>query len=158
MGTRKNPAGVILQFYDAVGNPSGPARHGQFVEFFGEPQSDVLTRTGPLGPGEHAGSDDWMTLVAVADTEAGLAQILGDWNGGTRIPNTSAASHRVKVAVNLKEFTETVTNRVTIASGLIDHSAMTMDVLLIRVMGEATKMDDAHPMIEEFRKMGPFLT
>ena len=156
MGTRRNHAGLVVQFYDAAGDAVGPALHGPYVEIFGRDR-DAITG-GQMSQEERAepGSQDWMTFVAVADTKERMDALLGTWSGDTRIPNTSAASRRVQVEVHVGNTRETASGVITIANGKIDKEAMTMEVMLIKVLDPDTVMNEDHKLHEEYRRMGPF--
>jgi hypothetical protein len=155
MGTRVDNAGITVQLYDDRVQPQGDPYFGRYAHLRGRQQDEVV-RAGAARSGQERdepGSDDWLTLVAVADTPDRLAAILRDTTVPPTEPHSSHSSRRVLIEVHVGDTRKTFENRVAIASGPIVQLPPDpiIDVVHVKVLAEGTKMDDSHPLIGEFR-------
>lgn len=160
MGTKVTPNGVSIQFCRSDGSPDGEPLYSKWVVLRGRPQEEV-TGNNPLSQEEidHPGSEDWLTLIAVADSADKLEEILT----ATAVPHTTAhtsgSSRRVCVEMSMGGFRQSFDDRITIASGpIVDFKDPKMHVVHIKVLAGNTKMDDGHPLIEEFDGMAHVFT
>ena len=163
MGTRVDKSGLSVQLYDKNTKPMGKPIFGRYVEFRGLPRTKVITPKNPATSQEFAepGSDDWMTLIAVADTSEGLKKILRGYSGTESIPQTSAASHRALIEIDVDGKRDSLKDRIIIASGAImatpkPSTTPIMSVVHVKVLADGATMDDDNPLIDEFRGMVKF--
>jgi hypothetical protein len=158
MGTVLDDSGMTLQLYNTAGTPDGDPYFGRFVRIAGRKQ-DEITSTAPLTEDEkiEPGSDDWLTLVAVADTQERLDDIL---NGAKvkaleplALSQSSHSSRRVLVEMHVRERRESFETRITIASGplLSLDGQIKIKVAHVKVLAAGTKFDQNHPLFKEFR-------
>lgn len=94
---------VTIDFREQNGNPSPrPSITTEFIEIFGTDRCNVLTKGSvDLPPYSDLGSEDWLTVVAIANSDANLAtlkQYLADNNYCLEQPQTSASSYGVALA------------------------------------------------------------
>ena len=155
MGTRVDKSGIAVQLYDDLNQPSGRPLFGRFAELYGELRDDVIKSGNEpsLEESKHPGSEDWLTLVAVADTEARLRKILDDTAVTRKIPNTSHSSRRVQVEVHVESTRLSLSGRTVIASGPIvsvKPGSPRIDVVHVKVFDHESQMDDDHPHVDEF--------
>lgn len=163
MGCSESKDGVSIQFYDANGEPDGAPFYGRYCRLFGSPRREVATDG--LTPIEEAnpGSEDWITLIGVADTQQKLAQIVSEWNGGCKPCYTSCSSHRVSLDIHLGGIRQQFKNRTTIASGpfaSLEKDTFKINVVHVKVFPEGVQLeklatDDLH---HEFKASSPFKT
>jgi hypothetical protein len=159
MGTTVTKSGVSVQFCDRDGNIDGPPVFSRFVRILGQPHDEVIKRTGRDASTEEKnfpGSGDWLTLVAVADSEERLGALVK--NSGLPITEsqTSGSSRRVQVQLHIGAVQQTFDDRVTIASGpVIQKTPPIMNVVHIKVLGEGTAMNPQHPLWKEFEAQSP---
>ena len=154
MGCKVTDTGIVLQFYrqDNKGRvqPDGIPVHGKHAALFGEPRKKKV----PKGPkGQHDGSDDWLTLIAVADSQEKLDAILHSTKVTKSIPQTSHSSHLACIEVHLGEIRQSFKGRTTIASGPVvaaPPKKPVIHVVHVKVLPEATVMDETHPFYDEF--------
>jgi hypothetical protein len=144
-----------LQLYDDLNQPSGRPLFGRFAELYGDLRDEVVKGGSQpsLEETDHPGSEDWLTLVAVADTEARLRKILDDTPVTRKIPNTSHSSRRVQVEVHVDSTRLSLGGRTVIASGPIvsvKPGSPRIDVVHVKVFDGDSKMDDDHPHVDEF--------
>ena len=157
MGTRVDKSGISVQLYDDANQPIGRPLFGRHAVLHGELQKSVIKRGPPASKEEreHAGSEDWLTLVAVADTPERLKAIVGSTKG--KIPNTSHSSRRVQVEVHVGSSRLSLGGRITIASGpVVSIKPPRIDVVHVKVFDEGAAMDARHPHIDEFEGGAPF--
>jgi hypothetical protein len=126
------------------------------------PFRDVICRSGrEETPEEHEypGSQDWLTLVAIADTKERLESLVEESGVAITESQTSGSSRRVQIELHVSNIRRTLHNRVTIASGPIikPTDPPIMNVVHIKVLGEGTVMDPRHPLWEEFMAQGPVI-
>ena len=157
MGTRVDKSGISVQLYDENNQPAGRPLFGRHAELFGKLRRDVLKGHPPSQEeSDHPGSEDWLTLVAVADTPERLKAIVGRSTRG-KIPNTSHSSRRVQVEVHVGNTRMSLGGRTTIASGpVVSIKPPRIDVVHVKVFAEGTAMDSKHPHIDEFDGGAPF--
>jgi hypothetical protein len=108
MGLRVTSNGVSVQFCKADGSPDGSPFYSTHVKLFGLSQEEVVGTSGRSAEEErHPGSDDWLTLIAVADTQERLDAIVRDSAAPKGEPFTSGSSRRVCVEMSfgLRSFT-----------------------------------------------------
>lgn len=120
MGIRAGDCGISIQFCQADGQPDGPPVHGRYIKLSGKPRQDVIKAGPPETPDEKQfeGSEDWLTLIIVADTEEKLNAI-AKHHGPVSPPHTSHSSRRVCIETHIKRARRTYGDRITIASGPI---------------------------------------
>jgi hypothetical protein len=161
MGTIVDAAGISLQLYDDEGRPLGDPHFGKYALLAGLKRADIA-RAKPLTAAEsnEPGSEDWLTLVAVADTEARLEQILRETAVRRHDASySSAGSWRVLVEMHVGDMRARFENRVTIASGpfiVRPNEPILMSVTHVKVLAEDTVMDDKHRLFPEFKGAGPW--
>jgi hypothetical protein len=155
MGTRKDESGVSVQLYDREGRPEGSPYFGKYVELMGRHQDDVVAAGTPRSAEEEKvrGSEDWLTLVAVADTPERLAAIVTGTSALKGDPHTSHSSRRVLVELHIGNVRETFANRITIASGPIVKVPPDpiINVVHLKVLAADSKMDESHRLFPEFK-------
>lgn len=161
MGLRTSRSGMVVQFFDRKNKPQGSPVYGAHVAIRGLPREKVATPSAPLKDDEvpFPGSDDWLTTVVVADTAEKLNTIMGTLprSGRGKIPNTSAASRRVLVHVDVGKTRKVVRGRITIADGkVLSTTPPRMQVILLKVLAEGSRLTRKHPMFEEFQSRVPF--
>ena len=160
MGTTVTKSGVSVQFCDPEGNIDGQPIFSTFVQILGQPREDVIKRTGveptPVEK-DYPGSDDWLTLIAIADSQERLSSLVSQSGLPVTDAQTSGSSRRVEVRLHVGLVHLTFRNRVTIASGpIICFRPPIMNVLHIKVLGEEAVMKPDHPLWPEFKAQGPF--
>ncbi|WP_321478092.1 hypothetical protein [uncultured Paludibaculum sp.] len=124
MGARiEKGTAVTIDFRERNGSPSTkPPITTQFVEVFGTDRCNVITKGGLNIPADSdLGSADWLTVVAIADSEENLASLkayLGEQDYCLEHPETSASSYGVAIAECTGDGTIQVTEGcVTLATG-----------------------------------------
>src|SRR5262245_36517930 len=161
MGTTITKSGVSVQFCDAHGNDDGDPVFSRFVRVLGLPREEAIKRTGggkTKEEADHPGSEDWLTLIAVADSKDKLTALVKDSGLEETEAQTSGSSRRVQVRLHIGALKTTVKGRITIASGpVVQLSPPIMHVLHIKVLGEKAAMNPKHPLFEEFKAQGPFV-
>jgi hypothetical protein len=122
MGIGVTDLGISIQLCHPDGSPDGPPVHGRYAAVFGKDRNEILQYSGVAETqDEHdfKGSDDWITLVAVADSKEKLEELVHE-TGIPRTPaNTSGSSHRARIEVNVAGVRRSFRNRIAIASGPI---------------------------------------
>jgi hypothetical protein len=145
MGTSADINGISLQFVNELNEPIEAPIHGRFAHIRGVDRSEALKYT-TLAPGEEPGSEHWMTLVAVADTQERLDAIVGTATARKGSVNTSAASHRVLVAYHVGDTLRSVENRSVIASGpIVKMDPPEVNVVHVKVLPENAFASGAQP-------------
>ncbi len=159
MGTRVTESGVSVQFCDSRGKIEGPPVFSTYVRVLGQSRDKVFERTGVKETQEEhdfPGSQDWLTLVAIADSEERLNSLVSQSDLPVSDAQTSGASRRVQVELHVCGVRRTLQNRITIASGpVVSTNPPIMNVVHIKVLGEGTVMDPRHPLWEEFKAQFP---
>ncbi len=136
MGKSADINGITLQFVNELNEPIDAPIHGRFAHIRGVDRSEALKYT-TLAPGEEPGSEHWMTLVAVADTQERLDAIVDTATARKGSVNTSAASHRVLVAYHVGDTLRSVENRSVIASGpIVKMDPPEVNVVHVKVLPE----------------------
>lgn len=158
MGLRTDKSGISVQLYDEENQPDGAPHFGAFTELRSTARREVVQSSGKLSAEENAatGSEDWLTLVAVADTKARLDAILDKTKVPKTLADTSAASRRVLVELHVGKVRKTLENRIVIASGPTvtkNKGPATLNVVHIKVLHEDAKMNRSNPLIDEFKGM-----
>jgi len=162
MGLTRHPDGITVMFCDDNGDLR-PAETvgGAFVELRGAHRSAVVTDSNPLTSAEllEPGSDDWLTVVAVADSQERLDGLIADLGPGSG-PNTSAFSRRVEVRTHVGAGGPRIApGRITLAEGkVLDDAAKKLEVSVLKVMGAGAVVDNRHPLFDDFMKAKPFKT
>ena len=152
MGCQATRDGICVQFYDKAGAADGVPVFGKYAVLFGRKREDILAEV-PAGPREtDLGSDDWLTLIAVADSQEKLKEIIKDLGGSCPIPQTSGSSRRAVVALHLGGMKQKFRDRITIASGpILSLKPPKVDVVHVKVLPPDTKMDESHPLFPEWK-------
>jgi hypothetical protein len=122
MGCHATSDGLSVQLYDAENKKYGKPVYGLYARMFGKKREDVVGG-GQLTQIENnaKGSAEWLTVVAVADTQARLDDILAKHAVGEVPCLSSGSSHRVKIFIwvdGAKE-PDSFIGRTTIASGAV---------------------------------------
>jgi hypothetical protein len=158
MGLTAHKDGISVQFCDANGDPNEPRIFGKAVALRGAPRA-ALTAANPLGDDERAkpGSDDWLTVVAVADTQDRLDALTANLGPGSG-PNTSAFSRRVEIRTHVgNSDPRTESGRITLAEGdVLNAAEFKLEVHVLKVMAAGTVVDARHPLVDKFDKAQPF--
>ena len=156
MGCKAAEDGISVQFYDDRGEPDGVPLYGRRALLFGSLQKNVTGGNPTDQEIEFPGSDDWLTVIGVADTQAKLDKIVEDWRGGCP-PQTSCCSHRVTIDLRIGGVRQVFKDRITIASGPIvslKKGEIKIDVVHVKVLAAGTKLSDLpanHPLRTEFK-------
>lgn len=114
---------VTIDFREKDGSQSDkPSIVTEHVELFGTDRCNVLTKGGLDIPAySDLGSQDWLTVVAIADSTENLAHLkayLGDQEYCLEQPQTSASSYGVAIAEYKADGTIEVSDGcVTLATG-----------------------------------------
>lgn len=122
MGLCGTSDGMSVQFCNADGTLDGTPFYGKYARIIGRDQQKIIDESGTAQSADetaHPGSKDWLTLVAVADSEEKLKEILRGSGVGGNCPNTSASSRRARVEIHLGGIRGTFKDRLLIASGPI---------------------------------------
>jgi hypothetical protein len=102
------------------------------------------------------GSDDWLTLIAVADTREKLDKILKETHVPPSNPDTSMSSRRATIELHVGEVRQSFKDRLTIASGpivKITPPHPVIDVVHVKVLPSGTNIGDLkpnNPLVAEF--------
>lgn len=159
MGTRITDGGVSVQFCHSNGEIDGPPVFSTFVRILGQPRDEAIRRSGRYATEEEnnfPGSDDWLTLIAIADSEERLSALVRESNLPVTEPQTSGSSRRVQVRLHLGAVRQTFHETITIACGpIIRRNPPIMNVLHIKVLGEGTAMNPDHKLWKEFEAQSP---
>jgi len=161
MGTSVTKSGVSVQFCDHKGEIDGPPVFSTFVRVLGRPKNEAIQHTGGRETDEERdfpGSDDWLTLIAIADSQERLNTLVKESGLEETTAQTSASSRRVQVRLHMGAFKATLMNRITIASGpVVELHPPRMNVVHVKVLGEGAAMNRKHPLFDEFQAQGPFV-
>ncbi len=154
MGTKVTASGVSIQFCKDDGTPEGAPFYSRYVRLRGQLQSKVIAMSGRAANAEeekHPGSEDWLTLIAVADSPEKLDEILSETTVEASTAHTSGSSRRVCVELSIGGIRQSFKDRVTIASGpIVQFDPPIVHVVHVKVLAADTKMDDGHPLLDEF--------
>ncbi|WP_321478091.1 hypothetical protein [uncultured Paludibaculum sp.] len=158
--TIKKGTTVTVDFMNADGSLSGEASIStEFIEIFGTDRCNVLARGGITLPAQSdLGSEDWLTVVAIANSEENLGnlkQYLADEDYFMGGPETSGSSHGVAIA-EYKENGDIAIRPgcLTLATGLSvitppatpqDKASLVVEVNRIFVFPPGTVMNEDHP-------------
>jgi hypothetical protein len=163
MGVQNTGKGISTQLVKANGDPDGISVYFEFAELFGAARNTVI-RAGGLTQNEmltDGGSDDWLTVVVLADTRAKLDAILqepGIKDAPQEPFQTSGSSYRVQVEMHLEDKRQSLTDRITIAEGkIISTNPLKMEIVSLKVLPPETVLNDQHPLTELFRRQIPRL-
>jgi hypothetical protein len=136
MGTRADSNGISLQLVDADNKAIEAPIFGAFAHLHGIDRSEALKHT-TLAEGESEGSEHWMTLLAVADTQERLDAIVSTSAAPQGSCDTSCASLRVLVEVHVGDRRETFESRTVIASGpILKLDPPEVNVVHVKVLPE----------------------
>jgi len=159
MGTTVTKSGVSIQFCDHHGEIDGAPVFSTFVRVLGRPRKEALERSGGYETEEERkfpGSDDWLTLIAIADSKERLKALVKESGLEETEAQTSGSSRRVQVRLHMGALEATLRNRITIASGpVVDRKAPIMNIVHIKVLGERAAMNPEHPLWKEFEAQSP---
>jgi len=140
---------VTLEFLDKDGNidPNQGPVTGAYCVFYAAPRPDR-----PDDPDPVLGSQDWLTDVLLADTQAKLTAMKPTQIGDAY---TSASSRQVQVQYDVGNKSGRVRDRLTLATSSTgdtdDRGFLLVD--RVRVMPGNTNMRPGHPLWEEWKKM-----
>ena len=159
MGTKVTKSGVSVQFCNHKGEIDGPPVFSTYVRVLGLPRAEAIKRTGGKETEEekqYPGSDDWLTLIAIADSKERLKKLVDDSGLEETEAQTSGSSRRVQVRLHMGALEATLKNRITIGSGpIVDKMKPIMNMVHIKVLGDGTAMNPKHPLWEEFLAQSP---
>lgn len=160
MGTRiLDGTHVSVTLFDGAGQPKGDPIETPFVAIHGTARNIVTGGHANLTPQERdleGGSEDWLTLIAVADTKERLEQLVDTHKSGLdEAPLSSAASLRVRVRVATAARTEAWDGAITIADG-VRHPDFRLDVQTILVLPSHAAIDARPDLKQKFDEMRPF--
>ena len=144
MGCTPDKTGITIQLVKNDGTPDGAPIFGPYAQFFGKQRPEMTPAAGAT-PDEIAfqGSNDWLTLIAVADTQEKLEKIL---TGSTlTTADTSGSSRRVQIVTDVGGVQNIYTDRITIASGplLQLKPVPKVDVVHVKVLPAGTIIGDS---------------
>ena len=156
MGCTTTDSGVSIQLCNKDGSPDGNPIYGKYARLYGQRQ-DVLLAAKPATPDEDQfkGSDDWLTLIAVADSQEKLDGILAETKITNSAAYTSGSSHRACVELHVGETRQSFQDRTTIASGPITSLPPNpkMNVAYVKVLplgATLGALGDDNPVLMEF--------
>ena len=155
MGCEASASGISVQFFKRDGEktvPDGAPLYGGYAKLYGRPRSEVFT--GGTAPAGHLGSEDWLTLIAVADSPEKLSAILTATVVEPTEPQTSASSRQVFVELHVGDIRKSLRDCETIASGPVLSWSLTapkVEVVHVMVVPNDIPLDDLHPFIKPFK-------
>jgi hypothetical protein len=157
MGTTADINGISVQFVDKNNKATDPPIFGAFAHLHGIPRKQAL-RLKPLAAGEQKGSEHWMTLLAVADSQERLDELVSTSDALQGDCHTSCASHRVLIAIHVgDDDPQWLENRSVIASGPITKlDPPEVNVVHVKVLPENTVVTKRSPVAKEFIGVSPF--
>lgn len=158
MGCRATEDGISLQFCDKDGNTDGAPIYGKYAALFGKKHKDILAVGRPPTPEEQQfpGSDDWLTLIAIADTKDKLDAIIHESvpDSDRTACETSGSSRRARIELHVGGIRDSFKDRITIASGpVVTIKPPLVDVVHIKAFPVGTRMDDKNPSFPEWEGM-----
>ena len=159
MGIKGSDCGISIQFCQNDGTPDGAPFYGRYTQLAGKARTDILSAGLPETNDEKKfpGSDDWLTLIAVADTEEKLKNILHHSSVPVVPPHTSMSSRRVCIEIDIGGVRQTFANRVAITSGPIVNltpDKLRIDAVHVKVLPPNTELatvDGNSSFIQEFQ-------
>jgi hypothetical protein len=155
MGTRADSNGISLQLVDADNKAIEAPVFGAHAHLHGIARSEALKHT-TLAEGESEGSEHWMTLLVVADTEERLHEIVSTSKAAQGSCETSCASHRVLVEIHVGNRRETLEGRTVIASGpILKFDPPEVNVVHVKVLPKDVVVTQRHPLVKEFEAQAP---
>ena len=164
MGTIVTDNGISVQFCRRDGKPDGAPIYGRFAGLFGQPRDVVIGKPGAPATQDEVkfpGSNDWLTLIAVADTKEKLDQILHESPIPQNPADTSGSSRRSQIDLHIGGVRQTFRNRIAIASGpILQFKPPKIHVVHVKVLAEGTELSELganHPLVAEFRGNSPLL-
>lgn len=146
MGTIASSSGVTLRILDK----NGVEQKTVFGKF-----AHLYSKQRPLNPGSPdplLGSQDWLTDVLIADTEAKLKAMKPTQNLAAA---TSQGSRLVLVRWNIETDQGQMDNCITLCDGTMQGNHLLTDQ--IRVLPKNTVMDQHHPLFPAFAAASHFL-
>ena len=147
MGCTASDSGISLQFCNKDGSPDGHPIYGRYAVLFGLEQEKLLCEKGST-PDEQRfkGSDDWLTIIAVADSPEKLQDIIDHTPPAVCVPaHTSGSSHRACIELHIGAIRKSFRDRITIASGPITSfppRPIKMDVVHVKVLPAETTLTE----------------
>jgi hypothetical protein len=149
--------GLTIQLVKNTGEPDGLPIYGRYAELRGRDKGGVFSSGPPQSQDEadFPGSDDWLTLIAVADTEEKLSMILKEAAIPQLPADTSGSSRRAQIEIDVAGARKSYKNRITIASGPIIRlkPKPILDVVHVKVLPEGTVISElgpSNPLASEF--------
>jgi hypothetical protein len=157
MGTTADINGISVQFVDKNNKATDPPIFGAFAHLHGIPRKQAL-RLKPLAAGEQKGSEHWMTLLAVADSQERLDELVSTSDALQGDCHTSCASHRVQIAIHVGDNEpQWLENRSVIASGPITKmNPPEVNVVHVKVLPKNAVVTKQSPVAKEFIGSSPF--
>jgi len=147
MGLRVDGSAIEIQFIDENAKPVGAPITTPFVALRGDDRQKIVARGAPLTQSEALlpGSDDWLTVVAIADSRERLDKLVREVSA--EFPTTaltSAGSRRVLVKVHVGEDDpRSVENALTIADGEVSpDDPQHMNVRSFKILSSETALVD----------------
>ncbi len=165
MGCHATQDGLSVQHYDDKNKLKGTPIYGPYARMFGKKRDSVVGAGGFTQQEANAkGSADWLTVVAVTDTDARLKKIIEEHAGGEVACLSSGSSHRVTIHIWVGEAAKpaTFTGRTTIASGAIVRNPETkllsdVNVTHLKVLAEGADVTKDPQLAAEFDGMTIYL-
>jgi hypothetical protein len=158
MGTIKDDSGITVQRYDRNGKPKGKPLFGRHTVIAGRKRAHILGGMRPKGDEKtHPGSNDWLTVVAVADSRKRLKALLKTdavkKHQPLQVSQSSHSSRRTLIALHVGKTRKIFKNRVIVASGPIlslEPDDIRIKVAHVKVLPAREELGKEHPLIEEF--------
>jgi hypothetical protein len=157
MGCTATDNGISIQFCTEDGKPDGAPLYGRYTRIFGKRRELVIAAGAAQTRDESdfKGSDDWLTLIAVADTPEKLEEIVHESNVPSSAPDTSCSSRRVQIELHIAGVRQTYKDRITLASGPIVQISPKpiIDVVHVKVLPAGAVLGDLKPdsrLVREF--------
>lgn len=158
MGLRTTTDGVSVQFVNSDASLQGPPLFGAYAMAYGSDQTDVIDASGVGASADeinYPGSDDWLTFVAVADSQDKLNALLNKNAGPKTAANTSGSSRRVQLELDIAGRQISRRNCVTIGSGpILDIDTPKVDLVHLKILPDGVKLGDlgnSNRLVQEFQ-------
>src|SRR5262249_52863404 len=101
MGTTVTKSGVSVQFCNRQGDIEGPPVFSTFVRILGRPHGEVTSGRETDEERIYSGSADWLTLIAIADSDERLGALVKESGVPVTEAQTSGSSRRVQVELHV---------------------------------------------------------
>ena len=166
MGCKVSKTGVSIQLVNSDGTPDGPPIYGRYAKLYGMSRKKVHSLDLTEDERDFMGSADWLTLVAVADTEEKLTELVNGSGVPTHHADTSGSSRRVQIELHVGSVRQSYTDRITIATGPLLQLTPSPIVHVNNVMvlpagtriGDLQAQDPKHSLVGEFKGNAPTAT